>query len=283
MQVYQAMKYKQFQIGESTRTITVTAENGETREYIIHINKKVTNNSYLASLVINGYELDKEFKKDEYNYTITVPYDKSILLSEEVTAIPEDENATVQKTSGLVLSTVGKNKYVILVTAKDGFTTSQYVVNVIREKNDHNIQISGKVLTENEYGKHLAEITIYDKITKEEVRKQMTEEDGEFNIETTLGIYNIVVTKPGYLSYTLTNVNLSDSREEKINIGDNKIYAGDMHKNGEIDINDLVLMNDMCHEDISVDEKYDINGDGVIDIMDRGILKRNYGKKAEIK
>jgi hypothetical protein len=65
---------------------------------------------------------------------INVPYNKKSLLASEVTAIPEDEKATVQKTSGLVLSgNPGKNIFTILVTARDGFTTSQYTIEVIRE------------------------------------------------------------------------------------------------------------------------------------------------------
>lgn len=325
-------------------------------------------------MLISGYELNEEFKKDKYNYTITVPYSKTALLAEEVTAIPEDAKATVQKTSGLALSTIGKNKYVILVTARDGFTTSSYVVDVIREKNNDStlinlnptigvftevfrpdkteyvwqipssvktvtkemieyelsdknatveltekidmtdetsdktfkvkvtsqdgnsvteyilhletvykkIQLTGKIITDNECSKHVAEITIYDSATKEEVRKGTSDENGEFAIGTILGIYDMVVTKLGYLSYTLTNVNLSDAMEENVNIGEIKIYAGDMHENGEINIDDLVLMNDMYHEDISTKEKYDITGDGVIDTKDRNVLKRNYGRKAEI-
>ncbi|MCI8621428.1 MAG: cadherin-like beta sandwich domain-containing protein [Clostridia bacterium] len=128
------MKNNQYQSGESTRIITVTAENGDIRNYTIHITRQVINNSYLASLVVDGYELDKIFKKDEYHYVINVPYNKKSLLASEVTAIPEDEKATVQKTSGLVLSgNPGKNIFTILVTARDGFTTSQYTIEVIRE------------------------------------------------------------------------------------------------------------------------------------------------------
>ena len=101
----QDMKNSLYQNGESIRTITVTAENGDTRDYIIHITREITNNSYLASLSVDGYELDKN------HYIINVPYSKNSLLAGEVTAIAEDTKATVQKTSGLVLSS-SRSKYI---------------------------------------------------------------------------------------------------------------------------------------------------------------------------
>ncbi len=269
--------------GASTRIITVKAENGETREYIVHVTKEISNNSYLTSLEVEGHKLDKVFKKDEYHYVINVPYSKTSLLAGEVIAIPEDGKATVQKTSGLVLSATGTNQFIILVTARDGFTTSQYVIEVIRE---NKIKMAGNILTENKFGKHTANILIYDKTTKAEVTRSSTNEDGTFSIEIALGSYDIVIEKDGYLRHTLTDIILNDGIEENIDIGEIKIYAGDIDGSGEIELDDLVSTNDKFGLSINLETdetnaKYDLNGDGKIDSIDRNMIKANYGKQEE--
>lgn len=109
------MKKSLYQNGESIRTITVTAENGETRDYIVHVTRETSNNCYLASLEVDGYELDKVFQKDEYHYVISVPYSKKSLLAGEVTAVAEDAKATIQKTSGLVLSS-DRKEYIYYIS-----------------------------------------------------------------------------------------------------------------------------------------------------------------------
>lgn len=156
------------------------------------------------------------------------------------------------------------------------------MIEVIR---DNKIQIYGNVLTENKFDKHTADIIIYDKITKEEVTKASTKEDGTFEIEISLGTYDIAIKKDGYLQYTLTEAKLTDGIEEKIDLGEFKIYAGDMNANGQVEIDDLVTINDQIslrqNNQTGVNTKYDLNGDGKIDILDRNILKENYGKKEQ--
>ena len=156
------------------------------------------------------------------------------------------------------------------------------MIEVIR---DNKIQIYGNVLTENKFDKHTADIIIYDKITKEEVTKASTKEDGTFEIEISLGTYDIAIKKDGYLQCTLTEAKLTDGIEEKIDLGEFKIYAGDMNANGQVEIDDLVTINDQIslrqNNQTEVNTKYDLNGDGKIDTLDRNMLKENYGKKEE--
>ena len=177
----------------------------------------------------------------------------------------------------------GKNIFTILVTARDGFTTSQYVIEVIR---DDKVQISGNVLTENEFNEHTATVVIYDKITKEEVTKSSTNEDGTFEIEISLGTYDIVIEKNGYLRYTLTDAQFKDGIEENIDLGEFKIYAGDLDGSGRIELNDLVTINDQIilelDNQVEANQMYDLNGDGKIDVLDRDMLKTNYSKQEEI-
>lgn len=99
--------------------------------------------------------------------------------------------------------------------------------------------------------------------------------------------YEVVVNKNGYLNYTVTNIKLTPN--EDVILDDYELIAGDVVKTGEIEIDDLVALNDHFGISISYEEgvndlnaKYDLNEDGVIDVLDRNILKKNYSKKEEI-
>lgn len=110
--------------GTNTITITVTAEDGSTGNYVIHVNKKevLSNNARLASITIEGYDL--KFDSETYNYTLKVKKTESL----NIEATTEDSNAIymIEGNSGL------KNNSVIrlVVTAADGKTTQDYTITV---------------------------------------------------------------------------------------------------------------------------------------------------------
>lgn len=120
--------------GESERTITVTAEDGSKKVYTIHVRKDRTDEARLKSLTLNGYTLNETFDRDKFSYTLNVPNQKNVILSSEVEAIPLDPNASVSKTSSLILSSTATNIYTIIVTAQDGFTKETYTIAIEREK-----------------------------------------------------------------------------------------------------------------------------------------------------
>ena len=124
----------------------------------------------------------------------------------------------------------------------------------------------------------------------------MTKQDGTFKIrmyvpgeddpELLNSKYTLVVEKDGYLDYTVEGITIVE--EESIDIGEYNLIAGDLVKTGEIEIDDLVSINDhfgititSIEGEIDVNEKYDLNGDGVVNMLDRNIIKKNYGKTAE--
>lgn len=89
----------------------------------------------------------------------------------------------------------------------------------------------------------------------------------------------------GYLSYTLTDIALIPNTD--IDIGEHKIYAGDVVETGEIEIDDLVWFNRKFgyYIDSEIDDSnkvYDFNEDGIVDQKDKDILVSNYGKLAEV-
>ncbi|MCI8621427.1 MAG: hypothetical protein HFJ50_06915 [Clostridia bacterium] len=132
-------------------------------------------------------------------------------------------------------------------------------------------------MTENTSGRHIAKIVVYDKITREEITQIETNEDGTFKIELDLGIYDIVIKKESYLKKTLTNVELTDKMEKEINIGEYIMIAGDITNDGAITIDDFVMLNN----NLNKTGICDLNEDGVVNEIDRTIVKNNYGKKAK--
>jgi len=120
--------------GESTRQIVVTAEDGSEKIYTIHVYKDRTDEARLSSLSISGFQFNETFDPDTFHYTLTVPKSKQVVLSNEVTAIAMDSNATVTKTSSLLLSSSVSTLYTVVVTAKDGFTKQTYTIEITKEK-----------------------------------------------------------------------------------------------------------------------------------------------------
>ena len=78
----------------------------------------------------------------------------------------------------------------------------------------------------------------------------------------------------------MTNVLVKDG--ETIAINDIYIYAGDLDENGEIEIEDLtnIIENygEITQDNKDEKGKYDLNEDGIVNKLDRNILKENYGK-----
>ena len=123
-------------VGTSYRIITVTAENGDKKEYTIKVVKSDTNNAKLASLSIGDYEISPRFDHDVYSYNLVVPNNQRVLYASHIKYKTQDSNASVELTGTLNLLTGDvPNVYEIRVTAVDGFTTETYRVNVIRESN----------------------------------------------------------------------------------------------------------------------------------------------------
>ena len=78
----------------------------------------------------------------------------------------------------------------------------------------------------------------------------------------------------------MTNVLVKDG--ETIAINDIYIYAGDLDENGEIEIEDLtnIIENygEITQDNKDEKGKYDLNEDGIVNKLDRNILKRKLWK-----
>ena len=105
--------------------------------------KKKSTNNYLSSLTIEGYTLDKEFKKEETEYSIMVENDVNKI---KINAQLDDSSAKVTGI-GEVEVKEGINKLEIKVTAENG-STRIYTLNVtVKELNSIEVTINKKKYT----------------------------------------------------------------------------------------------------------------------------------------
>ena len=241
----------------------------------------------------NNKQITKEAVIDENgNYFIMAKEDTS-----EVTLkiTPESQYSTIKlgdQTSTGELTTVvtltGDITYVNYTITSEAGEEKQYTVKIGKVAS-----ISGKILTENTKEKYKSTIKLYKSTdTINPVKQMETEEDGTFNITIEeSGIYDLVACKDGYLNYKVTGIEVIKGEETILD--EHKLLAGNVVKNGEnsaleeqIEIDDLVALNNNYGEIITYEDKvtraiYDLNEDGVVNKLDRDILKKNYGKKAE--
>lgn len=122
----------------------------------------VSSNASLKSMQLDVVGISPNFNKNTTSYWITVP---TAVDSIEVTAIPEDANATVSVEGNYNLADV-QNYIYIRVTAEDGVTRKVYTINVTRSDNEEEINadlnslaIEG-VLLEPEFREDIMEYTV---------------------------------------------------------------------------------------------------------------------------
>lgn len=119
--------------GDSTRTITVVAEDNTSKVYTVNVHKYSTDNANLKSLQIGSYTLVPEFDKNITEYTVMVPNSMKVVRYSDVSAVPEDGSASVSKTYSINTSTIDYTDFAILVTASDNVTKKTYHLKIKRE------------------------------------------------------------------------------------------------------------------------------------------------------
>ena len=125
-------------VGKNVVEVTVTDESGNETTYTVTIERKAreeTTSNYLKDITVSdNLKLNEEFKKDNYSYTLDVPYNQ-----DEVTfkGIPENENSKVtykfngKESDGknLKLNSGNDNVLEITVTDENG-NTKTYTVTI---------------------------------------------------------------------------------------------------------------------------------------------------------
>ena len=141
----------ELEIGNNTKQIIVTAEDGTTKLYQVTI-KRRSNDARLKSLKIRNYEFDQEFDKDKYEYTLTVPNDKFQTTAEEFEAKPLYNTTEITNDGTIPLSTLEVNVYHIYTKSEDGTDTRTYTIKITRQKSSDSklasLAVEGCELTE---------------------------------------------------------------------------------------------------------------------------------------
>lgn len=144
-----SLNHLKLQTGANVVVITVTAENGVTRNYTVVINKEnlpgvLDNNSYLSSLTINKGTLN--FNPTITDYNVGVPNDVSMVT---LNAIASSNKANITYIyGGRVVDSLtdipleeGDNPVKIIVTAEDGSKT-EYTVVINRAVANHSTSLT---------------------------------------------------------------------------------------------------------------------------------------------
>ena len=265
--------------------VIITAQNGTTRKTYNITLKRLSNETGIKEILVDGETVDLN----------TFEYIVKNKTQVEVTATTIDANAKISidsaneavNTTKSTVNTPLTTVRTITVIAPDG-TTKDYSLTLVKKTT-----ITGKITDANIVGEHYATITVYQtddtriegdlENPREVIESVQTEADGTYEIVLEPGKYDIVFTKPGYLSYRVTKIDITDGLGAELDTID--LIGGDVAENGEIEIDDLTLMNDnyctITDDNKESKEKFDLNGDGVVNSLDRNILKKNYHQKAQ--
>ncbi|REK75587.1 cadherin-like beta sandwich domain-containing protein [Paenibacillus paeoniae] len=132
-------------VGSNTIVVTVTAQNGSTKEYRITVTRAASAEAGLSGLSLSAGTLSPSFNSNTNQYSSSVDNGVSNITVKPVamhtgatiTASVNDGTpvsvSSDQFSNGLPLNT-GVNKIELLVTAQDGTTTRTYTINVTRAK-----------------------------------------------------------------------------------------------------------------------------------------------------
>lgn len=168
-------KPDKFVYGDNIVTITVTAENFYVvKTYTLHL-KLVSTDATLKSLKIDG-------KKVKIKNKIECRTDKKKLDIESVT---NNKNATVVYENADNLK-LGKNKVIVKVTAEDGVTIKEYIINVTRVKHligdvGVTVKVNGKEADFKNYKSKI--IYIDNEVSKINIDYKLSDKYAEINLK----------------------------------------------------------------------------------------------------
>ena len=143
-----------------------------------------SNNNYLSSLSVEGYELSPEFDKQTLEYTLN----KKIKESEiNIKAIADDSKATVTGTGNIKINK-NQNKFRIDVTAESG-TVRTYIIKITQDDNFSTITNEDENTTINDMKTTLTDRTIINEIENQEEDNKI-----DSNKKIIIGIIFFVIT-----------------------------------------------------------------------------------------
>ena len=239
------------------------------------------------------------------NMKISVPKhdDDGNLVYEDdgTTILYEEKELNNEIPLEIILNKLGEpdTKLTIIVTAEDGVKQNTYEVLIKRPYGT----IKGSIYTPHTTsttGIYNSDIRIYKSKDVETVidwntivsgstddvhnqlltlksQNYITKDDGTYEIYVIPGTYDILLDKGGYLDHIYISKTVNEG--DTIDLGTKTLLAGELNKDGSIEISDLsLLLNSfgITSTDITFNPDMDFNDDKVIDISDLSILLSDY-------
>lgn len=97
---------------------------------------------------------------------------------------------------------------------------------------------------------------------------------GKYEVTVPAGIYKVVVTAPGHLSYTINAMSISDDAEKSVTLN-----GGDANGDGKVNYDDIAIVLNNYKQ---TTENGNFNGDGTVNYDDIAIILNNYKAKATV-
>lgn len=186
------------QVGLNKVQVVVTSEAGSKKTYTIEITKKASSDNLIKELEINNGSLNEEFRPEQNNYTVNLPYSDTSL---DLNIILNDPSSTYEVVGNENLK-VGENEVKIIVTAEDGTkNTYTLIVNRARINSAYlkELKANGYEISP-EFNKYINKYTLKVNYETTSLNLRITPEDEaatytvEGNADFKVGINNVIIT-----------------------------------------------------------------------------------------
>lgn len=259
------------------------------------------------------YELTLLEYVDKMNLTVTKSHEKATMKlkvpkrdeNDKLTTLFEEKEILSDIPLEFTLNKLGEEdtKLTITVTAEDS-TTKEYNITIKRPYGT----IKGNIYTAPtaNAGIYKSDIRIYKASDVEQVldwdtivegktdkvhdtlltlksENRVTNDDGTYEVYVIPGTYDILLDKPGYLDHIYKSKVVAQG--DIINLGYKELFAGDVNKDGVVQLKDLdSIINEYGIDDTdsSYNICYDFNEDKQIQLQDLDRVISNYSLAREI-
>lgn len=114
--------------GDNSITITVTAEDGSTLDYVVTVSVTPAGPADLVAIMVSKGTLSPTFATNTTEYTVSVPYNTESIT---VTGIQSDDTAVISANNGVSQDlNIGENPITLTVTGQDDTTIKNYIITV---------------------------------------------------------------------------------------------------------------------------------------------------------
>lgn len=272
----------------------------DTKEYTLELNEYIDKMNIKAELSDPNSTMKIKVPKRDENGDLVYESDGTTIVYEEKDLVDNVETE-------FILNELGEQDTIIeiIVTAQDGTTSETYKVTIHRPygtiigsiytsptvsttgiyKSDIRVYKSDEVSDAIDWSTIQTGATddLHDRLLALNFENYETKDDGTYEIYVIPGMYDILLDKPGYLDHIYRSKEVQEGTT--VDLGYKELLAGDINKDGAIQILDLTMINNLygCNStDSGYDIKYDFNEDLQIQMLDMTFVISNYSQAREI-